>query len=113
MNRALALPARHEGQPLEQMHVLLVLQQRAVQFRQAVLTISLQILWRQILGQQQLQPIQHFAGGGFFLQPRRLANLKELRQRGGQQRRFDIGEMHLHNRRQHHRDQQTSQRCCH
>lgn len=30
MNRALALPARHEGQPLEQMHVLLVLQQCAV-----------------------------------------------------------------------------------
>ena len=38
--RQLPLPARHEGQPLEQMHVLLVFQQRAVQFGQCILRVA-------------------------------------------------------------------------
>lgn len=56
------LASGHEGQPLKQVHILLVLQQRAVQFRQGMLALPPQILWPQILGQQQLQPIQHFRG---------------------------------------------------
>ncbi len=56
------LASGHEGQLLKQMNVLFVLQQRAVQFRQGMLALAPQILWPQILCQQQLQPIQHFRG---------------------------------------------------
>lgn len=42
---------RHEGKPLEQMHVLFVLQQRAVQFGQGIRPVALEIFCRQIFSQ--------------------------------------------------------------
>ena len=62
------LPSRHKRQPLKQMHVLLVLEQRAVQRRDQLLRIALaQQLRADVLDHQQLQPIQKFRGRGLFL----------------------------------------------
>ena len=80
----LAPAARHKGKPFKQMHVLFVFQQSAVQFWQGIGTVTFQVLGSQIFGQQQLEPIQHFGGGRFFLQPGCVADLIELGQRGGQ-----------------------------
>ena len=100
------------------MHVLFVLQQRPVQFRQSMFAIPLQILGRKVFRQQQFQPVQHFRGRGFFLQPWRLPDLKELRQRGGQKCGLNVGEVYFHNRRQHIRirkadvvKEATAQKC--
>src|SRR3989338_2027164 len=87
--KCLSLSTRQEGQPFEHLHILFVLQQRPVQTRQAGFAVALQVFGGQILGQKQFQPVQHFRGRGLFLQPRCVADFKELRQRGGQQRLFD------------------------
>ena len=62
------LPPVQEGQPLEQVHVLLVLQQRAIQRRDGGLgVLRPQHLGRQVLDHQQLQPVQQLADvAGFF-----------------------------------------------
>ena len=53
------LAPRHERQPFEQMHVLLVLEQRAVQRRDQLLGIALaQNLRADVFDHQQLQPVQ-------------------------------------------------------
>jgi hypothetical protein len=55
--------AVQEDQPLEQMHVLLVLQQCAVQRRQRRLAVTGTQRFRgNVLGQQQLEPVQQFGG---------------------------------------------------
>jgi hypothetical protein len=62
MGQSTTPPARHESQSLKQLNVLFVLQQGTVQAGQAVFAVTFQILGAQIFGQQQFQPIQHFAG---------------------------------------------------
>eukprot|EP01107_Rhizomastix_libera_P006315 TRINITY_DN20421_c0_g1_i1.p4 TRINITY_DN20421_c0_g1~~TRINITY_DN20421_c0_g1_i1.p4 ORF type:complete len:110 (-),score=5.62 TRINITY_DN20421_c0_g1_i1:555-884(-) len=60
------------------MHVLLVLQQGAVQGRNAGAGIlAAQGLGRNVLGQQQLEPVQQFRGGGLLLQPGHFAQAEE------------------------------------
>ena len=81
---ALTLPPREKGEAFEKRHVLLVLEQRAMQFRQRRGPVAPQVLGRQILGQKQLEPVQHLGGGGLFLQPLLIADLVELRQCTGQ-----------------------------
>ena len=51
-----------KAKPFEQLHVLLVLQKRAVQAcgRAELASACFQVLGAQILGQQQFQPVQHF-----------------------------------------------------
>jgi hypothetical protein len=57
--RCSPLPAGEEGELLEQMHVLLVLEQRAVQGRDQLLRLFLpQRLGRNVLIEQKLQPVQ-------------------------------------------------------
>src|ERR1051326_3744200 len=64
-SRRLHFPPAQEGQPLEQMHVLLVLQQRAVQRRDKFSRIAFaQRFRRHVLVEQQFQPVQQFRGGG-------------------------------------------------
>ena len=58
-----AFSSRHECQPLEQMNVLFVLDQRAVQRRDQLLRIALaQRLDRNILDHQKLEPVEQFGG---------------------------------------------------
>src|SRR5690606_19508414 len=58
---ATLLPARHERQTFQQMHVLLVLQQGAVQGRDRLGGIALlEDLVGDIVGQQQLEPVHQF-----------------------------------------------------
>ena len=95
-NFRLTISPRHKRQSLEQMHILFVLQQRAMQGGQSVFALATQIRRRQVFGQQKLEPIQHLGGRGFLLQPWCLADLKELCQRRRQQVGFNLGEMYPH-----------------
>ena len=54
-----AAPPGHKGQPFEQVDILLVLQQRAVQFGQRIGAVACQIFGAQIFGKQQLKPVQN------------------------------------------------------
>src|ERR1700687_6490133 len=91
-----SIPAVKEQQLLEQLHVLLVLEQGAVQGRDELLrVVAAQDLGRNVLGHQELDPIQELGGGRFLLQARRVADLEERRQRlvqqlGLQLRKMDI-----------------------
>ena len=59
----------HKRQALKQVHVLLVFEQRAVQGRNRLGLIALaQNFIGDIVGHQQLQPIDQFGGRGLFLQ---------------------------------------------
>mmetsp|Transcript_3665 Transcript_3665/g.6758 ORF Transcript_3665/g.6758 Transcript_3665/m.6758 type:complete len:188 (-) Transcript_3665:501-1064(-) len=78
-NACLPLPACHEGKALEQGYVLLVFQQRAMQFGQSRSPVAAQIFGLQIFGQQQFQPIQNLGSRGFFLQTLLLSDLVKLR----------------------------------
>src|SRR5436190_976836 len=72
------LPAGHEGQPLEEMHVLLVLEQRTVQRRNELLGILRpQRVGRYVLDHQQLQPVEQLGGRGLLLQARHFADVVE------------------------------------
>ena len=52
------------------MHVLLVLEQRAVQGRNQLLGVALaQSLWGYVLVEQELQPVEQLRGGRLLLQP--------------------------------------------
>src|SRR5450631_1301822 len=91
-----SIPAVEKQQLLEQVDVLLVLEQRAVQGRNELLRIvAAQHLGRNLLGHQQLYPIQEFGGGGFLLQAGGVANLEERRQRLVQQFALQAREMHV------------------
>src|SRR6185437_8700559 len=77
-SHSLHFPAAQECQPLEQMHVLLVFQERAVQRRDQLARIALpQHLGRDVFVQQQLEPVQKLRGRGLLLQPRYFPNLEE------------------------------------
>src|SRR4051794_34615935 len=80
--KASALPPRHEGELLEEVHVLLVLEEGAVQRRDELARVALaQLLGADVLREQQLQPVEELGGGGLLLQPRHLADLEEDAQR--------------------------------
>src|ERR1700744_6481688 len=63
LGRRSDLPPAEERQPLEQMHVLLVFQERAVQRRDQLAWIALpQHFRRDVLVEQELQPVEQFRG---------------------------------------------------
>src|SRR5690349_3647907 len=73
-----ALGPRHEHQPLEEMHVLLVLEQRAVQGRdEGLAVLRVQRLGRDVLGEKELEPVEQLRGRGFLLEARHLAHLEK------------------------------------
>src|SRR5580658_5011635 len=91
-----SIPAMQEQQLLEQVHVLFVLEQRAVQRRNELLrVVAAQRLGRNVLGHQQFDPIQEFRRGRLLLQARRVANLEKRRQRLVQQLALQIRKMHI------------------
>src|SRR5262249_21790911 len=72
------LAARQERQPLEQVHVLLVLEQRAVQRRDQLARIALaQHFRRHVLVEEELQPVEQLRGRGLLLQAGHFAHLEE------------------------------------
>ena len=50
----------HERQSLQQLHILFVFQQRAMQPGQGIGTVPFEILRRQVFGQKQFQPVNDF-----------------------------------------------------
>src|SRR5438876_4733829 len=87
------LPTRHEGQALEEMDVLLVLEQRAVQRRDELLGIlGAQRVGRHVLDHQQFQPVEQLRGRGLLLEARHLADVVEDVQRLAQQVALQLGE---------------------
>src|ERR1700733_12127614 len=73
-----SIPAVEEQQLFEQVHVLLVLEQRAVQRRNELLRIvAAQNLGGYVLGHQQLDPVQELRRGGLLFQARRLPDLEK------------------------------------
>src|SRR5471032_1724870 len=78
MSKSTSLRAGHEHQAFEQVHVLLVLEQRAVQRRDDGLAVlGVQRFGRDVLGEQQLEPVEQLRGGGLLLQARHLAHFEE------------------------------------
>src|SRR5262245_23863461 len=70
--------AGHKRQPLEQVYILFVLQQCAVQRRDELLGIALaQSLGPDVLGHQQFQPIQKLGCRGLFFHARHITNFIE------------------------------------
>src|SRR5688572_32663791 len=87
------LSPRHEGQAFEQMHVLLVLEQRAVQRRNELLGIlGAQRVGRHVLDHQELQPVEQLRRRGLLLQARHVADVVEDVQRLAQQVALQVGE---------------------
>ena len=72
------LSPRHKRQPLEQMHVLLVLEQRAMEGRNELLGIALAQGFRSdVFDHQELEPVEKLGGGGLLLHARHFADLVE------------------------------------
>src|SRR5258708_3194854 len=93
------LAPRQERKPLEQMHVLLVLEQRAVQRRNELLRVALAQDFRaDILDQQKLEPIEQLRGRRLLLHPRYVADFVKQLERLRHQALLDAGEMHLDDR---------------
>src|SRR3989440_5129917 len=79
--------ARHEDEALEEVHVLLVLEQRAVQGRDDGLAVlGPQGVGRDVLGEQELQPVEQLGGRRLFLQAGRFAHLEEHLERLAKER---------------------------
>src|SRR6185437_188995 len=84
----------HERQTLEEMDVLLVLEQRAVQRRDQLLAVLRpQRLGRHVLDHQQLQPVEQLGGRWLLLEARHVADIVEDVQRLAQQVALQVGEV--------------------
>src|ERR1700687_5394107 len=91
-----SIPAVEEQQLLEQVHVLLVLEQRSVQGRYQLLrVVASQTFRRNVLGDQQFDPIEERGGGRLLLQTGRFADLEERRQRLPQQVALEVRKVHI------------------
>src|SRR5256885_4156198 len=89
--------ARHEDEALEQVHVLLVLQQRAVQRRDDGLAVlGPQGVGRDVLGEQKLQPVEQLRGRGLFFEAGHFAHLEENLERFAKERFLEPRKVHLH-----------------
>src|ERR1700693_2751533 len=91
-----SMPAAQEQQLLEQVHVLLVLEQRSVQRRYQLLgVVAAQYFGRNVLGNQQFDPVEELGGGRLLLQAGCFADLEERRQRLAQQIALEVREVHI------------------
>src|SRR6266704_5886465 len=89
--------ARHEDQALEQVDVLLVLQQRAVQRRDdGPAVLGSQGVGRDVLGEQELQPVEQLGGRGLLLEAGHFAHLEEHLERFAKQRFLEPRKVHFH-----------------
>src|SRR6266704_1066382 len=86
---------RHEDETFKKVDVLLVLEQRPVEGRDNGLAVPApERLGRDVLGEQELQPVEELGGRGLFLQARDFAHLEERFERFAQERLLQPGEVH-------------------
>src|SRR5258708_37519592 len=86
------LPPRHEGEALEEMDVLLVLEQGAMQRRDELLGIlGAQRVRRHVLDHQEFQPVEQLRRRGLLLEARHLADVVEDVERLAQQVALQLG----------------------
>src|SRR5688500_7302602 len=84
-----------EDELFEKVHVLLVLQERAVErWNRSLGVVGTQRLGRNVLGEQQLEPVEQFRGGGLLLEAGHVADPVEGAECLGQQLALEPGEMH-------------------
>src|SRR2546428_4994056 len=89
--------ARHEDEALEEVHVLFVLEQGAVQRRDDGLAVlGSQGVGRDVLGEQELQPVEQLGGRGLFLEAGHFAHLEEDFERFAKQRFLEPRKVHFH-----------------
>src|SRR5712675_812358 len=70
--------ARHEDKAFEEMHILLVLEQCPVEGRDDRLAVlGPQGVGRDVLGEQELQPVEQLRGRGLLLESGHFAHLEE------------------------------------
>src|SRR5262252_1150723 len=94
-----ALPPGDKRQTLEQVYVLLVLEKRPVEGWDQLPGLAFaQRLGRNILVEQQLDPVEQLRGGGFLLDARHLAHVVEHLQCLADEASLEIGEVHLNDR---------------
>src|SRR5688572_26026978 len=90
------LPSCHEGELLEKVDVLLVLEKRAVERWDQFSRVALAQAFRpDVLREQELEPIQQLGGRRFLLQPGHLADLEEDAQGLLDETALDARVMHL------------------
>src|SRR6185437_7849179 len=95
-----AFAAMEKGKPLEELHILLVLQECAVERRDELGGIALaQGFGRDAVDEQQLDPVEQFRGRGLLLQARHLAHLVEEGERVAQQILLQARIMHVYDAR--------------
>src|SRR6266513_633936 len=95
VSRSGPLP-RHNDKALEEMHILLVLQQCPVEGRDNGLAVlGPQGVGRDVLREQELQPVEQLGGRGLFLQAGHLAHLEEHFERLAKERLLEPREVHL------------------
>src|SRR5213592_1129793 len=88
--------ARHKDEPLEEMHILLVLQQCPVEGRDNGLAVlGPQGVGRDVLREQELQPVEQLGGRGLFLQAGHLAHFEEHFERLAKERLLEPRKVHL------------------
>src|ERR1700744_1637658 len=88
--------ARQESQALEQVYVLLILQQRAIERRDdQVLLVGAQRLGGEILYHQQLQPVEQFGRTWLLLQAGHFPDLEEDVERLARQVMTQVGVVRL------------------
>src|SRR6266581_2048880 len=86
---------RHEDETFKKVDVLLVLEQCPVEGRDNGLAVlAAERLGRDVLGEQELQPVEELGGRGLFLQARDFAHLEERFERFAQERLLQSREMH-------------------
>src|ERR1700723_774317 len=76
--RSRPLAPAQKCDPLEKVHILLVLEQGAVQRRDELLGVALaERLWRNVLIEQKLEPIEQLRSGRLLFQSRRVTQREE------------------------------------
>nr|GFC42671.1 hypothetical protein [Tanacetum cinerariifolium] len=86
----------HECETLKQLHVLLVLHQRARQRRNGLGRIALaQHRFADVVGHQQFQPVHQLRGRRLLFEARDLAHVEEHIERFADQVFFDVGVVHI------------------
>ena len=88
--------AGHEHQTLEQLHVLLVLEQRAGERRHhGLVVLGLEHFGGDIFGQQEFEPVEQLGSRGLFLQARQVAHLEKHFQCFLEELFFEAGKVHV------------------
>src|SRR5260221_7244217 len=88
---------RHKDQAFEQMDVLFIFQKRSMEGRDDGLAVlGPQGVGRDVLGEQELQPVEQLGGRGLLLETGHFAHLEEHLERIAKQRFLEPRKVHFH-----------------